>query len=468
MEELARYLTTEQSTAALAHLAGQVGADQVVQVRNLDYVTAPFELYPLAAQTRPPLRRIAAFTVDMDGTSTTTEPLALHSLEYMVRRFTDRHSKQEWEGLDPHLDLPHVIGNSNFRHTEFLLQRYRDRLNLGAFASAFIEAVCWTLSAMSDPQRRRTVSHNARACGLGDLLDDRDFRAVIGGGTVDSETVAAQVTPFVARFAPAFRPEHFGTEVSAALDIYYMRYHALLRAIEQGRAEQLSRDLLGEPGRHLIEPMPGYDVFLPLIKGWLNNEADALYEPLRAYLLERPELGYDAAELDNWRPRLATLARHFHQYPAKVALVTASISYEAETSMKEVLSIMARKVRAWPVSANCRESLVRHLDGFNDVFDAFVCASDACEHRLKPHPDLYSLALHEMSVPKDQYAHCVGLEDSEPGIIALRAAGVGCAVALPNRDTVGQDFTAATETVPGGLPELVLARNLLLSEERLS
>ena len=34
----------------------------------------------------------------MDGTSTTTEPLALHSLEYMVRRFTGHMEKSDWEG----------------------------------------------------------------------------------------------------------------------------------------------------------------------------------------------------------------------------------------------------------------------------------------------------------------------------------------------------------------------------------
>ena len=46
----------------------------------------------------------------------------------------------------------------------------------------------------------------------------------------------------------------------------------------------------------------------------------------------------------------------------------------------------------------------------------------------------------------------------------LRAAGIGCAIALPNRDTRRQDYTAAAEVVRGGLPELILARNLLLKE----
>ena len=98
------------------------------------------------------------------------------------------------------------------------------------------------------------------------------------------------------------------------------------------------------------------------------------------------------------------------------------------------------------------------------MFDGLVNASDACEHRLKPHRDLYSLALQQMSIPKKDYGCCVGLEDTEPGIIALRAAGIGCAVALPNRDTSRQDYSAATMVINGGLPELILRHNLLLPD----
>jgi beta-phosphoglucomutase-like phosphatase (HAD superfamily) len=69
-----------------------------------------------------------------------------------------------------------------------------------------------------------------------------------------------------------------------------------------------------------------------------------------------------------------------------------------------------------------------------------------------------------MSIAKSDYRFCIGLEDTEPGIIALRAAGIGCAVALPNRDTQRQDYTAATMIVRGGLPELILRRNLLVAD----
>ncbi len=464
MDELARYLDVAGAADHLKQLAIQLGATEFACVRNLDYVFAPLELYPLAPRVHPPLARIAAFAIDMDGTSTTTEPLALHALEYMVRRFTGRLTPAQWPGLDEKLDYPHVIGNSNFRHTEFLVERYREQLSHEALRQAFFEAVCWTLAVMDDAQRRRDVSQNAHNCGLAKLLDDAEFKRLVNGDTVTAENVGALVAPFVQRFGDAFRYEHFGELVAAALDIYYLRYHSILRLIEQGRGQELSRALLGKSGRRLIEPMPGYDVFVPLIKGWLGREVDGLYEMLRDELLRNPMVAHSPAELDAVRPRLARLATRFRHEPAKLALVTASISYEARASMKEVMAVTAERVRAWPIPAAQRDRVAERLADHRLVFDGSVNASDACEHRLKPHRDLYSLALQQMSIPKEDYGCCVGLEDTEPGIIALRAAGIGCAVALPNRDTSRQNYSAATMVIKGGLPELILIHNLLLPD----
>jgi beta-phosphoglucomutase-like phosphatase (HAD superfamily) len=161
---------------------------------------------------------------------------------------------------------------------------------------------------------------------------------------------------------------------------------------------------------------------------------------------------------------LARLAGHFQRQPARLALVTASISYEARASMKEVMAVVRERVNAWPIAAEHRDRVGERLAELSTIFDGFVNASEACEHRLKPHRDLYSLALQQMSIPKPDYRHCVGLEDTEPGIVALRAAGIGCAVALPNRDTSDQDYSAAAMVVKGGLPELILVHNLLLAD----
>jgi beta-phosphoglucomutase-like phosphatase (HAD superfamily) len=464
MEKLAEYLDVAGAAERLKRAAAQLGVTEFACVRNIDYVASPIELYPLARQVRPPLEHVVAFAMDMDGTSTTTEPLALHALEYMVRRFTGRLDPAEWPGLDQQHDYPHVIGNSNFRHTEFLVGRYRDRLDHAAFRQAFFEAVVWTLAAMDDPQRRRDVTQNARHCGLGRLLDDGAFQRLVASGQVDSDNVGRLVEPLVRRFGDAFRYEHPGELVAAALDVYYMRYHSILRRVEQGRGAELSRELLGAGGRRLIEPMPGYDVFVPLAKGWLGPEIDGLYELLRSELLAKTGSTAKGGERDAARPRLVRLAEQFRRHPAKLALVTASISYEAHASMKEVMAVASERVRDWPIAAEHRDRIAEQVLQPSAVFDALVNASDACEHRLKPHRDLYSLALQRMSIAKSDYRFCIGLEDTEPGIIALRAAGIGCAVALPNRDTQRQDYTAATMIVRGGLPELILRRNLLVAD----
>ena len=462
-EKLAEYLTVADAPEELAQLAGRLGVREFARVRNLEHIYSPYELYPLAPHVRPPLSRIAAFAVDMDGTSTTTEPLALNALEYMVRRFTGLLSPADWPGLDPVKDYPHVIGNSNYRHTEFLVGRYRNRLDMAALRQGFFEALVWTLASMTDPQRRRDVAGTAVTCGLQEMLKDASFRKLVAS-PIEAADAARAVEPLLARWGAAFRCDHDGEIVRAALDIYYMRYHSIMRRIERGEGGSLSRELLGEAGRNLIEPMPGYDVFVPLVRGWLGDEVDALYEPLREALLAHPGPTHSRAEFDAWRPRLRSLAARFRAAPARLALVTASIAYETHVSMAEVFRVMGERVGAWPVPAGVRERVASGLADYRACFDGFVNASDACEHRLKPHRDLYSLALHQMSIPNTDYASCVGLEDTEPGIISLRAAGVGCAVALPNHDTSGQDYAAATEVVRGGLPELILARNLLLVE----
>ncbi len=450
VESLARYLTPEEAAELLREQCRELGTDEVAVVKNLDFVSAPFELYPLAAKNPGPLERVAAFAVDMDGTSTTTEPLALHALEYMVRRVTGRMSEDQWSGLDPVKDHPFVIGNSNFRHTEFLLTRYRDWVRHDLVAEAFLESALWTLSNMDDRRRREDVVLNAVNCGLGAMLEDPEFQSATSQPGLEGERLAAETRRLGERFVPAFRPATFSAEVSASLDVYYTRYHSILQAVERGEGERLSHELLGEGGRRLIEPMPGYGVFLALIKGLLGEEAGRL----------ATVLGGADAESD----MLGALGRRFAEAPAKIALVTASISYEAHAVVQEVFRVMAEQVRQWDVSPATKEKVVTAFSDHRAFYDGFVTATDSSEARLKPHRDLFSIALYQMGLRKDEYRYCIGLEDTEPGIIALRAAGVGCAVALPNHDTGRQNYRAAAHVLHGGLPELVLRHNLLLAD----
>lgn len=71
--------------------------------------------------------------------------------------------------------------------------------------------------------------------------------------------------------------------------------------------------------------------------------------------------------------------------------------------------------------------------------------------KLKPDPEVYSLALRELRVPAED---CVAIEDSRDGLLAAKAAGVACIV-VPSSYTVHQDFGLA-DLVVGGLNELDL------------
>jgi beta-phosphoglucomutase-like phosphatase (HAD superfamily) len=460
MEKLAQYLGATEAAAAFSAVIEQMGATEVAVVRNLDYVYSPVEFYPLAPRLTGPLERVVAYAVDMDGTSTTTEPLALHALEYMARRFTGRMDPNVWPGLDEVRDLPHVIGNSNFRHTEFLLERYAPDPN--ALAAAFIEAIAWTVANLDDAQRRRDVRQNAVNCGLEALLKDAAF-AQATSRPIEYDGCHEIMTPLLEKYQHAFKPSSSSALVAAALDIYYARYHFILQQMERGRGDELAREL-AKGAAHLVEPMPAYGIFLALVKGWLGQDADRLYGALRDALVGSERAGVTAKDADRLRPRLARLGEHFAKEPAKVALVTASIAYEARAVMQEVIRLIRHEVQSWPVPDERRALLDEKFARSLGVFDGFACASDAHEARLKPHRDLYSIALYQMSVRKEDYGCCVGLEDTEPGIIALRAAGVGCAVALPNRDTHRQDYAMASRIVHGGLPEVILVHTAFLRE----
>lgn len=458
MEKLARYLSAPEAAALLQRTATDIGATEIAVVRNLEYVYAPVEMYPLAPRVTEPLDRIAAFAVDMDGTSTTTEPLAVHSLEYMVRRFTGRQTREQWPGLDREKDYPFIIGNSNFRHTEFLVGRYEDHLDPAALCAAFFEALVWTLACMDDIHRRKDITMDAVNCGLGALLDDAPFRETIAGGGVNDGNAATAAAPFEARFGGDFSTPNPSALISAVLDIYYYRYHSILRLVERGEGSRLSEALLGEAGRHLVEPMPGYAVFLALVKGLLGEDAPAMVPELLRHLPA------GAVSEDEARATLSRLGRRFEEEPARVGLVTASIAYETHATVKAIFDVMREEVAKWPVPQAKRGTITDRFSNYQTFYDGFVCATDASEARLKPHRDLYAIALYQMSIPREDYPRCIGLEDSEPGIISLRAAGVGCAVALPNHDTTRQNYQAAAHIVPGGLPELILCRNLLLAE----
>jgi beta-phosphoglucomutase-like phosphatase (HAD superfamily) len=75
------------------------------------------------------------------------------------------------------------------------------------------------------------------------------------------------------------------------------------------------------------------------------------------------------------------------------------------------------------------------------------------------------MALHQLGLSPGQFGQVLGLEDSESGIVAIRAAGIALAVAVPFAQTLGHDLSAAARACPGGLPELMFEHKFFLKTD---
>ncbi len=426
-------------------------SDLFVRIPNPSYVYPPYEVCPIAAPLtafdKPPV----AAVMDMDGTTTTTETLCLHSLEFAVRKAMGADGTN-WNGLDPQRDYPNVIGNSTTKHVEYLVDAYGDRFDALALGEAFLVAADWTLRHSRDEQRKQQVRINLKQAGP------------------DEKSIT--------------RPD---LQIQACIDIYYQRYHEILAAIEAGNRDFLKQIPGVDADRPLIEPMPGVGVTLALLSGDLGEEAGKL-----AGLLPMPDATKTAGRdgsvtgdtagtqpaigdpasgnatltqpIPDAENTLARLGRFFRKHPVRLALVTSSIRYEAEVVMSELFHVLRHEAASWPVSQSVHERIDRRFSSPEACYDAFVTASDSSEIRLKPFRDLYSIALQQAGVGTEDFDAVIGFEDSQSGTVAIRAAGIGRCVAVPFHETGGHDFDAASVVAHGGLPEVIIQHRFFMEK----
>ena len=432
-----------------AVLISELGEEFAV-IKNPDYVFPEFEICPLSQPSELPLKHLKAVVMDMDGTTTTTETLCLHSLEYMVRSITDCRSRQQWTGLDANRDYPHIIGNSTTRHVEYLVRTYQSNIIATELEKAYLFASMWTLTKGRDARRLDEVRNNLHHFGYGLLA--ADYSSPDPGEKL--QFTDAEIITLSAKYLRSDLQRNFNQTVRMAIDIYYQRYHEILAKLDGGNGTQLSEELLGDPDLQLIDPMPGMAIFLTLVKGWLGEDIDQLLPELSAHT----RLETDPATLEKMR----RLGRRFMQDPLKIAVVTSSIHYEAHIVMKQVFRVLSAQISDWPLSSHKKERLLAYFSDYHNIYDGFITASDSSEIRLKPHRDLYSIALHQLGISKEDFQYVIGFEDSESGTIAIRTAGIGVCIAVPFSETSQHDFSAAAKIVPGGIPEVLLAHNLFL------
>ena len=461
-----RFTSLEQSLQAMKEMSAELKTDEVTIVGNPSYIYRPFDVYILPTKIDTPRNKLTAIVKDMDGTTTTTEDLCVHSLEFMVGKITGWDVEKGWSGLDHEKDHPHIIGNSTTKHVEYLIKTYGDGIVPDEFRRAYMFAVLWTLCTGKDPGRREEVMANLSYFGLGGIKSDDQFLDFINNGNFSTERARELSRTLTKDFPGLPRLESFEDRVRAAIDVYYQRYHEILAAIDEGKGRELAGKILSDPDSNLIEPMPGVAVFLAAVKGWLGDELSFFGNELKDILIHNELADISEKDIDHGVSLLSGLGKYFEKNPVRVAIVTSSIAYEAKIVLTEVFKILYRQAEKWEISASRKEAVLNGFRHYSNTYDAFITATDSSEIRLKPHPDLYSLALHRMGVGREDFDSVIGFEDSESGTRAIRAAGVGLCVALPFPFTRGQDLSAASHILHGGLPEALIGESLFLDHSK--
>ncbi len=424
-------------------------------VENLAHVYPPYDLYPLAPARSTVASGLRAAVMDMDGTTTTTEPLCINALETMVGRISGWSNDPNWPGLNPKQDYPHIIGNSSTRHVEYLLQTYGDAIKPVCFMRSLVHAAAWTLGFSQDESRKQDLEAMLDLLGIAELKSDCRFRSLMCIEHHDGPEECAAIETLADEISEAFPANDFPRLTRACVEIYYQRYHELLSAVAKANGKPLPTALKAPTDGLLIEPMPGIGIFLALVTGLLGDEAPKVLPELSRHLK-------DSSSLEGAEARLAQLGIIFAKKPAQVALVTSSIAYEAAVVLGEVFRQLHKEVSTWGLSEEATARIQQRFESAETFYDAIITASDSCEMRLKPHRDLYSLALGRLGLHPSEFGDVVGFEDSESGTIAIRAAGIAVCCALPFHMTAGHVFHAASHTCVGGLSEVILQEHCFL------
>jgi beta-phosphoglucomutase-like phosphatase (HAD superfamily) len=437
--------------------------DEFAVVKNPGYIHPEYELYPLAPKIKRRVNNLTASVMDLDGTTTTTEALCIHSLEYMVRKLSGRMTKQQWKGLDPVKDYPHIIGNSTTKHVEYLIEKYQKTFKNDQIIKSYLYAAGWTIIYGKDVKRKEEVLQNSNDFNCSELLKDERLLKLNPSSLTDDEDEIQISDNLYTKYNSQFKKPDFNSLVRIGIDVYYQRYHEILERIKLGEGKFIADNLFGDSQKHLIEAMPGIEIFLPMIKGLITSNEDMYFDQLLIDYEIKSGKKFPDKNIDKARKSFYDLCKHFVKDPLKVAVVTSSIHYEADIVLREVFKIIYAKLDKI-LSVIAEKSLI--LNKFKDhrnYYDAVVTASDSNEIRLKPHRDLYSVALYKLNVPREKFDQVVGFEDSESGTIAIRAAGIGLSIAVPFAETNGHNLKAATYVCKGGLPEVILKHNLFLN-----
>ena len=437
--------------------------DEFAVVKNPEFIHPEYELYPLAPKIKNAVKALVAAVMDMDGTTTTTEALCIHSLEFMVRKLSGKISLDQWKGLDEGKDYPNIIGNSTTKHVEYLIKKYQKNFNDDQVIKSFLYAAIWTIIFGKDEKRKQEVIQTLKDLNCFEVLFDENLRH-INSATLPDEEDEEQLREYLfEKYNSNFKKLDFNSLVKIGIDVYYQRYHQILERIRLGEGKFIAEELFGNPDKHLIDAMPGIEILLPLVKGMITSNEEIFFSHLLVSYEIKSGKKFPEKNIPKAKNSFIKLCSYFKENPLKVAIVTSSIFYEADIVLREVFKIIKSTLDKIGTDIFKPEFLINNFSDYKNYYDAVISASDSNEIRLKPHRDLYSIALHKLNIPKEKFDQVVGFEDSESGTISIRAAGIGLSIAVPFAETSGHNLKAATYVCKGGLPEVILKHNLFLN-----
>jgi len=452
-----KYISKKEAQLAISKLS-----DEFVVIKNPNYIYPEYEVYPLAKKISKPLKKLTAAVMDMDGTTTTTELLCIHSLEYMIRLFSNRLDKSSWKGLDEKNDYPNIIGNSTTKHVEYLITKYQKAFKKDYVIKSFLFAAFWTSLFGKDSQRKSEVSDNLKQFRISNFEDDSFLNKFRTNTFLDEEDKEQVKNYLFSKFKKNFHSFDFNDYMRLGIDVYYQRYHEILERIKIGESRFVAEELFDNSSKHLIEPMPGISIFLPMIKGLIKEQKKLFFDYLHDNYLNAILPKTSVKQKDKIQQSFFALCDLFSKQPLKTAVVTSSIFYEADIVLREVFKVIYSELNHLLNPSDFKDELLSNFKNYQSYYDTIVTASDSSEIRLKPHRDLYSIALYRLNIPKNKFNEVIGFEDSESGSIAIRTAGIGLCIAVPFAQTGGHNFNAATYVCKKGIPEVILKHNLFL------
>lgn len=404
-------------------------SNEFAVVENPAGVYPPYELYPLPPKQERLTQDPVAILIDLDGTIVDSEPMYVAVLEEVARAIVG--ADRDVPILDETRDHPNLVGGSVTAHAGYLWDRFGDAFDAAAFHRHVIAALRYNFVNPFEEARFEETRQALHRLRIADIQHDRRF--------TQADLSDRELMELSSQYRIDYDSD--SARILGATQFYYHRLYIMLQHHNRSASIQLT---------------PGATIFHAIVKG-VRLEMRPLADHLMGYLSD--ELPDDPVKT------LERLSELFLNTSPRVAVVTSSTGPEADALLKAAFQHMQAEAEQWPVRDSMeRDRLRSQFAEPYSFYEAVFTASDVPEMRLKPHRDLYSLALAQLGIGPDQFHRVLVLEDSPVGVTAARAAGCPLVCAMPLPINRNQSFPHATHVVPGGLPELLLEHGGFLVE----